>query len=496
MIRVREMLRRAAPGLALPMLLAGAPGCSSDGDRGNAALSERNVIVILVDTLRADHLGFQGYTRETSPFLDTVASQGVVFERAVSNSSFTRESVSTLLTGRLPSMSGSMGWHAAPSDELPTLGSVFSHEGYRTGFFTTTIMLGNPKFTRGFDVVDQLVETSGVSGMSHELTSRALDFVRESPDDPFMMYVHYFDPHGPYDPPHELKLRFTDAPYPDPVGLYTDLRPRLMQYVNQGFAPGEERFEDMVLRYDAEIVDVDDAIRQLFEGLEELGVADDTVVVLTSDHGEEFLDHGNMGHAWAIYDESIHVPLVFWAPGVLEPARVARAASVADIAPSLTALMNLPAEQGGHDGRPLFDAQGAQTTGAAPIVTELLIQHRNVIRAVTMDDWKYIQARRLLTPAERMRIVAGHEQQSINQMVEQPFDPWSPVVREELFNLADDPGELEDLSESQPVQLLRMRSLLAEFELRARALGATQQGTAEELSIDAEMAERIRSIGY
>jgi arylsulfatase A-like enzyme len=493
---VRETLCRAMPALALALLLTSAPGCSGDDEHGNAVLSGRNVVVVLVDTLRADHLGFHDYARDTSPFLDTVAAEGVVFDRAVSNSSFTRESVSTLLTGRLPSMSGSMGWHAAPSDHLRTLGNVFKDEGYRTGFFTTTIMLGNPKFTRGFDVVDQLVEKAGVSGMSHELTNTALAFVRESPDDPFMMYVHYFDPHGPYDPSHELKLRFTDAPHPDPVGLYTDLRPRLNQYLENGFAPGEERFEDMVLRYDAEIVDVDDAIRDLFAGLEELGVADDTLVVLTSDHGEEFLDHGNMGHAWAIYDESIQVPLVFWAPGVLEPARVSRPASVADIAPTLTALLDLPAEAGAHDGRPLFDAEGGQVTGTAPIVTELLIQHRNVLRAVTAGDWKYIQARRWLTPAERMKVVAGREQQTINKMAKLPFDPWSPVVREELFNLADDPDELVDLSGSQPVQLERMRSLLADFESRSRELGATQQGTAEELSIDAEMAERIRSIGY
>jgi arylsulfatase len=482
--------------LALAALLLALPACPDTDSGPPPPLAGKNVVVIVVDTLRADHLGFHDYERDTSPFLDSVAAEGVVFERAVSNSSFTRESISTLLTGTLASMSGSMGWHAAPSDQLATLGEIGSRAGMRTGFFTTTIMLGNQRFTRGFDVVDQLVAKAGVSGMSHELTETALDFVRGADGDPFLMYIHYFDPHGPYDPPDELKRRFTDAPHPDPVGLYTELRPDLDRYLAEGFGPGEARYEDQVLRYDAEMVDVDDAIRALFDGLGEMGVRDDTLVVLTSDHGEEFLDHGYVEHAWTLYQESIHVPLLFWAPGALEPARVTRPASVVDIAPTVTALLGLPHETGLYDGRPLFDADGRPVASTAPVVSELLIQHRNVLRAVTHGDWKYIQMRKWLSPEERTQLIRRKENRAIKEAQGVAFDPWSPVVHEELYNLRDDPGETTDLSASEPQRLEQMRAVLADFESRARERAPSQQGTADELSLDAEMAERIRSIGY
>jgi arylsulfatase A-like enzyme len=332
--------------------------------------------------------------------------------------------------------------------------------------------------------------------MSHDLTDRALDFVRQSSEDEFMLYVHYFDPHGPYDPPEELMRRFTDTVHPEPVGLYTQLRPELDRYLGEGFGPGEARYEDQQLRYDAEIVDVDDAIRALFDGLDALGVADDTLVVLTSDHGEEFLDHGYIEHAWTLYDESIHVPLVFWAPGALEPSRVAEPASLADVLPSVVALMGMPDNGRTYDGRALFDARGQSSRVTAPIVSELLVHHRNVMRAVTLGEWKYIQARQFLTPEGRTQLVQRGEGRAQKQLESVPFDPWSPIVREELFNLRDDPRETTNLSLAEPARLAQMRAVLADFEARARELAPAQQGTAEELSQDEEMAERIRAIGY
>ena len=321
-----------APAIPLALLFA----CGSPPEP-----TPSNLIVIVVDTLRADHLGLHGYDRDTSPFLDEVARQGMVFENAQSVSSFTRESVSALFTGHLPSTSGSIGWYAAPAEHLPTLGTSYAQAGYRTGLFTTTLMLPDPAYARGFDSVEHLVKKGGVSGKGQALSERALEFVRECDDDPFMLYLHYFDPHGPYDPPEELKRRFTDEIHPDPVGLYTQLRKRVPEYVSKGFGPGDPLYEDQQVRYDAEITWTDQALKSLFDGLAELGLADNTLVVITSDHGEEFLDHGFVEHAWTLYQESVHVPLIFWWPGVLEPARVPQRVSLVDVLPTVQLLQGI-----------------------------------------------------------------------------------------------------------------------------------------------------------
>jgi arylsulfatase A-like enzyme len=476
-------------------LLSVACACSPSSSSGNAAIAQSNLVLVVVDTLRADHLGFHGNTRETSPFLDSIAEQSVVFERAYSPSAFTRESIASLLTGRLPSRSGSVGWYAAPSDEVPSLGTSYQAAGYRTGFFTATIMLGNPRYSKGSTDVAQIVSKGGQSGSSHQLTARTLQFVKECNGDPFMAYVHYFDPHGPYNPPEELQRKFTDRIFPKPLGLYSDLRPRVPEYVEGGFGPGNAYFEDMVIRYDAELLDTDFAIKALFDGLRELNVADETMVVITSDHGEEFLDHGFVEHAWTLYEESIHVPLLFWAPGSLAPARMPSPVSLVDIAPSVTGLQGI--SRGGFptEGESLFDAAGLPIDSNRTVFSELLIHHRNVVRSVVQGDWKLIQARRWLSPAERSVIAQGERKHEL-AAIENPFDVWAPVIREELFNIAQDPGELKDLSETAVAELQQLRAVFVEFEEQVKAHPVAQQGFSDEEEIDEDTRKMIEDIGY
>lgn len=476
------------PVLTLVLLFAcGSPPPDSLPARGN-------LIVVVVDTLRADHLGLHGYERDTSPFLDEIARQGVVFENAQSVSSFTRESVSALLTGHLPSSSGSIGWYAAPADHLPTLGTAYAQAGYRTGFFTTTIMLPDPAYVRGFEDVEHLVKKGGVSGKGQALSERALEFVRECDDDPFMMYLHYFDPHGPYDPPEELKRRFTDEIHPDPVGLYTQLRKRVPEYVSKGFGPGDPLYEDQQVRYDAEITWTDQALKSLFDGLAELGVAENTLVVITSDHGEEFLDHGFVEHAWTLYQESVHVPLIFWWPGVLEPVRVPERVSLVDVLPTVQQLQGIEST-GPSDGHRLLDFKGRPLTVRTPVLGELLIQHRNVLRSVTVGPWKYIQVRQWLNPRQRSELVRN-ERKHEEAALKVDFDPWGPVVREELYNLADDPRETRNLKKSEPELFEQLQVVMQLFEKRAREMSPDQGGRGQAPELDQAMLEALKAIGY
>jgi arylsulfatase A-like enzyme len=176
--------------------------CSGACSRDRAAasgLKDYNLVVINIDTLRADHLGCYGYGRNTSPFIDSLAGRGVLFERALSNSSYTRESVAVLFSGRLPSASGSVGWNARPSDTTRNLAELFRDAGYQTGFSSNTTMLTDPLFTKGFDEAEQLTTVWGLSGAGPKLSARAVEFATRHAGGRFMMYLHYLDPHEAHD---------------------------------------------------------------------------------------------------------------------------------------------------------------------------------------------------------------------------------------------------------------------------------------------------------
>ena len=448
-----------------------------------------NLVLVNIDTLRPDHLGAYGYTRDTSPFIDSLAREGVVFERALSNSSFTRESVSTLFSGRLPSASGSVGWGATPAADTQTLGERLQAAGYRTGFFSMTTLLTDPAYTRGFDEHQHLTTVWGLSRGSGKVSERALEFVRREPGKPFMLYLHYLDPHGPYEPPPELYQRFAKEPFAKPLGLYMEARPRLERLLQEGFGPGEARFEDMVLRYDAEIADTDRALARLFEGLAPLGVLDRTLVVITADHGEEFLEHGFLEHGWTLFQESVRIPLVFWAKG-LPPQRVAARVATVDVAPTVLALLEI-AHEGPSEGSALFrrdDGRWEIEAPKQPYIGELLIPERNVVRTVISGDWKYVAAQRWVPPAQR---VTAEKRQWLG--LEPPqVDVWGPPVREALYDLSQDPHETHNLAETMPEVRARLAASLKAYQTYAQRLApATAPPKRTE-----EDAERLRALGY
>jgi arylsulfatase len=433
-----------------------------------------NVIVVVLDSLRADHLGCYGYHRDTSPFIDTVAAQAVVFENASSNSTFTCESVASLFTGLLPSTGCTgLGWFAVPNPAVDGLATLYRDAGYRTGFFTDHPALADPLFRKGFhEQGDIHTEQWGLSGSGGMVSQRALQFAKAHANQPFLMYLHYLDPHSPYQPPDEEYLQFADTVYPNPLRLHEDVRPNLPELLAEGFGPGEERFEDMVIRYDAEIRVVDAAVRDLMEGLDALGVADRTLVVITADHGEEFLDHGYVEHAWRLYRESTHVPLILWAPELLEPARFSEHVSLVQLLPTLLELTQTPTTRDDFDGESLFSlASGAPsyTPPQRPIFAELLMETRSQMRSVTVGDYRYFAAQRWLTPVECSE-AAKVQTEMINKYRTgelPPLDVWQPIVHEELYNIARDPMERHNIAQDEPDTIARMREVFQEFRAKA-----------------------------
>ena len=463
------------------------PGISGD-------LSGHNLIIIAIDALRADHLGCYGYHRDTSPFIDRLARQGIVFNRALSNSSFTQESVAVILTGRLPSSSGSTGWGAYPAKNLESIGEIYQKAGYENGFFSNTNVLKNPNFSRGFKKVWHC-DKWGVSGNAPKLSQIACSFIENHKDKKFMMYLHYLDPHGPYNPPQKYYLLFAKSIFPNPVGVYKDVRKNCETLIKKGFGPGEERYEDMVLRYDAEIAHVDSALQLIFETLEKHHLSRKTLVVITADHGEEFLEHDYVEHAWTLYNESLHVPLIIWAPACLRPGRIPQLVSSVDILPTLLELMKIPRKKKDFDGSLLFKADGENfvfSPPSKPYIGELLIQHRSLLRAVIKDNWKYIAGQKWLAPENRPCVLNRTREIEKNEALH--TDIWGPVIFEEMYDLSKDPGEKLPLDSEAKHRLLEYE--LLKYKKYCKQKKVVKSTEKKHPAMSEKDKEKLKSLGY
>ena len=436
-----------------------APGVPIADTQGNKA---DHVILLVIDALRADHLGCYGYRRDTSPFIDSLAKQGLVFEQAMAVSSFTCESVAAIFTGVLPSCSPTgAGWAATPDPGTRNLAELFRRAGRATGLFVNTPALFDPRFDIGFLENDHIEREWGISGQGMALSNRALEFFKKHRAHKTFTYLHYLDPHAPYEPPEQRYRQFAPEIFPNPLRLYDQVRPCIDELVKSGFGPGDPRFEDMIVRYDAEIAETDAAIAALAKGLDGLGILDNALLIITADHGEEFLDHGYVEHAWRLYTESIRVPLILWAPGWFTPGRETTPVSHISLLPTLLGLAGVPTGRDDLQGQALF-TPGARPAAfvppTEPLISELLCETRPIVRSVIQDGHKYIASPRWMTPAQCAHAASIQDDRMKmlkNGTLPLP-DTWAPPEHEEFYNIDKDPKEqrpLPNLAEPTQAQL-------------------------------------------
>lgn len=324
-----------------------------------------NVVVILVDTLRRDALGLYGNPRPgVSPHLDAWSTAAVVFDRAHSTAPWTVPSTGSLLTGLLPPHHGKGVARDSDTTFLPDVQLVAEHfraAGYATGMASNNPLIEpGAGFARGVDSFDHraLDETQTFGG--ERITAAAREWL-SAQGGPFFLYLHYFDPHYRYQAPPPYTRHFVSdelaATEPDLLlaaqGDAVGLRARLLGR-HRGVDPtvGPRELEWLHALYDAEVRYVDQCIRDVFDHLDALGVADDTVVVVTGDHGEEFLEHRFLAHGHTLYQELLAVPLLMSGPGI-QPRREDHPVSLIDVSPTLVGLAGLPAwtqpNPGGRD---------------------------------------------------------------------------------------------------------------------------------------------------
>lgn len=307
-------------------------------------LNGANLILISIDTLRPDHLSAYGYHRETSPNMDALAHNGVRFDSAISASHWTAPSHATMLTGLHPEEHGVIG-PGAPARlgaEATTLAERLSEQGYQTGAFTgshfVTSLLG---MDQGFD------RWWEQTGDCEPAVNVAQSWLKEQKE-PFFLFFHTYQTHGPYDPPAPYDSQYVD------YGLTPERGERLRSALHLG-APTAEELSDLIGLYDGDIRASDDCIAKLMKTLEDEGVDSNTLVVLTSDHGEAFLEHGSFGHGH-LYPELLAVPLIISHP--LIPAVAERSVSsttgAVDLVPTIIDILGLPFDET-LKGRSLVD---------------------------------------------------------------------------------------------------------------------------------------------
>ena len=430
-----------------------------------------NIVLVVVDTLRATALGCLGNPRDTSPCMDRLAREGALFERAYSSAPWTIPGTASVLTGLSVPQPGLGDSASNPlSERIDTLATVLSRAGFTTaGFSCNPLIDAARNFHRGFETF----QTLGWKPIS-EVEPLVLDFLSQVGQQRFFLYLQPTDPHVPYRPlePHLKRLEIGEA-----GDVYEEKARTVLDRWYAGDEVDPERLQRTNARnldlYDAETAEVDRFMAALVARLEQEGLAEKTLICITADHGEEFLEHGLVGHFNQLYSESVHVPLILWGPGVPAGLRVSAPTENRHLAPTLlrTAGVDLSETMAGpnllsaEDRRSLED-QGVFLISQKGRRGDFPGRESTDLRSMTSlieGDWQLIDC----APTQ-----AGGAGDSL------------------LFNLAEDPGAYTDLAALHPQRVQRMRERIANWLARGRAARPELVPTAQ------ETLQLMREIGY
>lgn len=403
---------------------------------GSAPPDSPNVLLITLDTTRADRLGCYGHEKARTPALDGLAATGVRFERAYCQVPLTLPSHASLMTGTNPPTNGlTVNGAAVLGPNLATLAETFQRHGYRTGAFISAWVLNSAfGLARGFDHYDDRIGAEGDSLYQERIGDKtcdaALAWLGDRTDGPFFAWVHFFDPHHPYAPPAPFREQFADA-------------------------------------YDGEIAFMDAQIARLLEWLDRTGCRDRTLIVVVGDHGEAFGEHGETEHGMFIYEATMRVPLIIGLPAnqaasdriaLTAPRTVAAAVGIVDVAPTVLDLFGyaVPASM---QGRSLRDLIANEQASARPIYCESRYAHASFgwsgLRGLIVPPWKYIAA-----------------------------------PRAELYNLDVDPGELNNLAAEEPAAAAEMRMRLMDL------VAKMPNYISAKIELSDESLRMLESLGY
>jgi len=391
-----------------------------------------NVIVILLDAVRSDHLGCYGYDRNTSPNIDRLAEEGVLFKKAFAQSSHTQESVPSLWTSVYPSSHRVKAIDSAIPQNIFTLPWVFKLLEYKTSVFTTIPYVSSTYgYNKGVDdfhernnaIVTRTIlakilhktvfeiswfnrtETSVlnmcslfpsinslISGDAYHVTQKIISWINKNQKKPFFIYAHYEGGHTPYNAPKKVKRIFVSDLNSKPI---TD--PKMLMPFDENKLSHQKAFDNMLSLYDSKIFYHDTNIGRLIDNLEKNGIADKTIIIITSDHGEEFYDHEGFFHGYTVFDEVINVPLILYGTDLIPKGiKVEELVELIDIYPTLLNLcgitdkVKLPYKIEGRDLTSAFSSL-ERFNGRQYIFSEVNYDDIHSIRCVRTDNFKAIE---------------------------------------------------------------------------------------------------------
>jgi arylsulfatase A-like enzyme len=434
----------------------------------------RNLLLITLETTRADHLGAYGYRRDTTPRIDALAREGVLFESFLTVSPRTNPSLASMMTSRYPHEHGVRNLLLTLEPGNRTLAEVLRDAGYVTAAVQTHPRLISPSgLAQGFDDYDA---DYSAHPRAAEACAAAEEWIRDASRGrrPWFLWLHLMDPHWTYDPPAGWSSRFAPQD-PRPAQLYRALREHRLTIGSVVFrnAMPPDEIEAFIDHYDAEIAFTDHAVGDLLDVLDDLGQRDRTVVVLTADHGEAFgeqnyyFEHGDLGT-----EAEIHVPLILSAPGLLPAGvRAPWTASSIDLAPTVLDLLRLPPEEHFRGSSLVaWVEQGAGTDRACFGEVDKRMHEENDRREVdgVAGKWRWIR-------------------RGDFKLVHRPRASGPP--ERALYALAQDPTESRDVAALYP-------ETVAELGAELDAWLAEDDGTEREYHITDEAREQLRALGY
>ncbi|NLH50999.1 MAG: sulfatase-like hydrolase/transferase [Myxococcales bacterium] len=475
--------RRPACLVSLLLLLFLAAACRSAPPVRRPA---RSVILISIDSLRADHVGCYGYQKPTTPALDRFAAGAVRFANAYAVSSWTLPSHASMFTGLYEDAHLAFANNSRMDDDNVTLAEAFQAAGYETAAIVCAPFLRREyNIQQGFASYDQeIAETRRPTirkvKTSRQVTDKALAILKEraaSPR-PFFLFVHYWDVHYDYNPPDEYTAMFD----PDYRGAIDGLNISKRQDLQPGMDPRD--LAHLIALYDGEIRYTDDHLAELLAFIDGSTLAADTAVVITADHGDEFLEHGSTGHTFTCYEELVRIPLLIRAPGLVVRTPVVDAPiENVDLYPTLLSLAGLPPVKRpiqGYDLRPLIEK------GEAPPRQELYCETR-MGRRYGWHGQKGIWRSLSRLDGKKIHEFRGHK---------------THTSEYELYDLKNDPRELTNLVELNAELLAKIKSELyrrhrASLELAGDLnLQDARQKKGGDAGKDDALRDQLKGLGY
>ncbi len=422
-----------------------------------------NVVLITIDTLRADHLGCYDYDKNTSPTIDRLAQEGVLFNQMFAQRGLTWPSLTSIMTSLYPLTHGVESNETLLDASFIMLPEILKNEGYETAAFLTNYFHAP---NRGFDTK----KGGAIGDLDRFITDLALNWLGDQSDEKFFMWLHYKNPHAPYQPPEEFRseeIRAYDGPF-DGKWATTD-----SIFINR-LKLSEKDFNHLINLYDAEIRSTDSYIAEVLAKLDEMGVIDDTFIIFSADHGEELYDHNYyFYHGCSVYDGVLRIPLIFKFPKVFPKGKVVHNLFESiDIAPTILQTLKIPLRKE-FEGRSIFHVAFEEQPSEWH---QVFGERSRKIFLTRTPKWKFIY-----NPENYCSTCVRTKGDSGKGFV---------VQSEELYDIVNDPKEKMNVVDQYPEIADSLRNdLLNWAERNIKAARPAQQLTKE-------AEERLRALGY